>query len=410
MPNQNQPDPNQNPQQNIGGDVPFSPQADLPPLPPEFQNIQNEAGDKKQASPAEAPTNEGSAAPPTPEISNIVPSPKKKFGTGKIIATILSILLVVGGVGAGTYLVGQKQIFQQKAAGEMCSSDSRTASVCQGKSVGDIAQSCWKGFGDTDPSNDTSLKCESSGIVGNDGKPLCAAIERSTSGACGGGDSGGSSTSWPSNGASCQSTGGNPGTIGGCVTYFCPNGCGGKCGEGDPGVYIERYGTCGEAEAALGNYCGQVDTVDTNGSYCIPTTGKDSKIQCTSCTNPPPRTETTPTPTPIPPRPILTPTPTPVAAAPYCGAVLAYDSSWGALSSAQLSALKEGDSVNFCVSGNTTSGTFDMARFTINGTQMPDTTTKRPNSVDFCQSYTIPGGKTTFTVSAKIHHSTLGWF
>lgn len=408
MPNQNPSDPNQNQQQNNPSSIPFSPQADLPPLPPEFQSVSTEV----PATPTTPPVESGSAAPPAPSFSNITPSPKKKFGTGKIIATILGIFVLVGGVAVATYTVGQKQLFQQKASGEVCSSDSRTASVCQGKSVGDIAQSCWKGFGDTDSSNDTSLKCESSGIVGNDGNPLCGAVERSTPGACGSDSTGGSNTSWPSNGASCQSTGGVPGTIGGCVTYFCPSGCGSTCGESDPGVYIQKYNSCGEAEAALGNYCGQVDTVNQDGSYCIPTTGKDAKIQCSNCINPPPRTEPTPTPTvPTRPPPTPTPTPTPVVAAPYCGAVVAYDSNWNTLSSTDLSSLTAGATINFCVTGSATSGTFDMARFIINGVQQADTTTKKPGSTTaFCQSYTIPKSTATFTISAKIHHSTLGWF
>ncbi|KKR44913.1 MAG: seg [Microgenomates group bacterium GW2011_GWC1_41_20] len=419
MPNQNQPNPSQDQPQNNSGTIPFSPQADLPPLPPEFQSLTTSA--PAIPTPPSAPPGEsGSAAPPSPNFSNIAPasSPKKKFGTGKIIATILGIFLLVGGVAVATYTVGQKQLFQQKASGESCSSDSRTAFVCKGKLVGDIAQSCWKGFGDSDPNNDTSLKCESSGITGNDGNPLCAAMERSTPGACGSGDGGGGgSATWPPNGAACHSVSGNQTTIGGCITFFCPNDCSGSCGENDPGVYWEFSASC--SDSSLGNYCGQIDTVDVNKTYCIPNESiyKDSRIQCGGgCIKPAPRTaDPTPTvPPTIPPTlpPTIPPTvaPTPTAPAPFCAAITTYDSDWNTISSTQLSALKVGDAVNFCVTGSTTSGSFDMARFIINGVQQADTTMHKPNSTAFCQTYTIPSGTATFTVSGSIHHQTLGWF
>ncbi len=104
MPNQNPPDPNQNQPQGGSSSIPLSPQADLPPLPPEFQSVVETKVDSS-----------GSAAPPEPEVTNLVNAPKKKFGTKKIIATILGILLLIGGVGAGIALTSQKQLFQQKA-------------------------------------------------------------------------------------------------------------------------------------------------------------------------------------------------------------------------------------------------------------------------------------------------------
>jgi hypothetical protein len=65
------------------------------------------------------PESDGSAAPP-PNLPPVITStPKKKFGGGKVIATILGLLLLVGGIGAGVVLVQQKQLFQQKAA-ESC--------------------------------------------------------------------------------------------------------------------------------------------------------------------------------------------------------------------------------------------------------------------------------------------------
>ncbi len=93
-----------------------------------------------------------------------------------------------------------------------------------------------------------------------------------------------------------------------------------------------------------------------------------------------------------------------------CTNIKAYNASWVALSDAQLSALKPNDQINFCVTGTASGGSFDKARFTINGALKADTTAKRPGGNDFCQSYTIPGGGVNgFSVSAQIHHTTLGW-
>jgi hypothetical protein len=87
------------------------------------------------------------------------------------------------------------------------------------------------------------------------------------------------------------------------------------------------------------------------------------------------------------------------------------------LTSTQLSALASGTIINFCVTGNATSGSFDKAQFTItslisevgDGKVFPETTTKRPSSNDFCQIYTIPSGAKSISATAKIHHATLGW-
>jgi hypothetical protein len=92
------------------------PQSDLPPLSPDFQNMSggNTADAPSQPNIPSIDSDAGSGAPP--DAPSVISKPKKKFGGGKIIATILSILLIVGGVGAGIYLVGQQQLFVQKAS------------------------------------------------------------------------------------------------------------------------------------------------------------------------------------------------------------------------------------------------------------------------------------------------------
>ena len=65
------------------------------------------------------PSNNGSAAPSNDlAMSGVIGTtpPKKKFAGGKVIATILGLFLLVGGVGAGVFLTGQNQNISEKAA------------------------------------------------------------------------------------------------------------------------------------------------------------------------------------------------------------------------------------------------------------------------------------------------------
>jgi hypothetical protein len=79
------------------------------------------------------------------------------------------------------------------------------------------------------------------------------------------------------------------------------------------------------------------------------------------------------------------------------------------LTVAQLAQLKAGDKVRFAVGGTASGGSFDKAKFKINGVERPEVTGKRPNSQEYFDEYTLPAGVTTFTINAQIHHSSLGW-
>jgi hypothetical protein len=103
-----------------------------------------------------------------------------------------------------------------------------------------------------------------------------------------------------------------------------------------------------------------------------------------------------------------TPTPTNTLSA-SCSDVRAYDANWNLLNTSQLASLKTGDIVRFAVEGTASSGTFDKARFTVNGQLRSEVSTKKPSSNEFYDEYTIPAGTVNFTVSAQVHHVTLGW-
>lgn len=92
-----------------------------------------------------------------------------------------------------------------------------------------------------------------------------------------------------------------------------------------------------------------------------------------------------------------------------CNDVKTYDFEWNLLTSDDLSNLKPGERVRFAVSGTASAGTFDKARFTVNGTLRSEVTTKKPGSQEFYDDYTIPQGVTNFTVKGEVHHSELGW-
>lgn len=103
------------------------------------------------------------------------------------------------------------------------------------------------------------------------------------------------------------------------------------------------------------------------------------------------------------------PTPTNSQISAVCGDVKAYSQNWTLLSAGDLSKLKGGDVVYIAVSGTSSSGIFDKARFTINGTLRNEVTQKKPGTDEFYEEYTVPTGTLNFNVSGQVHHDTLGW-
>lgn len=484
MPNQDDPTQNQNlNQQNsqpVDASTPSSnpptifPQADLPPLPPEFQNLSTPPSDQPAAN------DSGSGAPP--EIPLPTSQPKKKFGGGKIIATILGLVVLVGGVGAGILLTQQPQLFQQKAGGnctcfnqdtranENGSCNSNGTCTCSSAASHPTSNNCVASNSaqETAPANSASNENirtapgASENIGGNTAqetvttappsnsaqetvtKAPCSQIgsacttsstccsNKCTSGQCVVASNSAQETTITK--ASCtDSTQCGIGTVctnGQCVTenkasenitggscsqvsctangcsvgsmfnantcvvyhYWCQDIDHSGCGQYN-GVFLEAGASasfsksCGTEQIDL--YCPVCYNNDTSKQYNDFKSNFHGEIACGATSSNPPSGQ---------------------PSAPQCLAVNAYDTSWNPMAQSQLTALGAGSSVNFCVNGSAPSGTFDKARFTINSVLQAETTTVRPGSTDFCQTYVIPAGTTTVNVSGEIHHAVQGWF
>lgn len=278
------------------------------------------------------------------------PHVPKKYGGGKVIATIFGIMLIAGAVVAGVKLVQQRQLLEQEAS---------SGSECQ------HADDC--------------VLLDNAGNSGSFDAPGTIRYVDITD---------------------QDETRFNPGQV--------DDGCYRVNISGNH-VSWEKYGP--------GPTCKDVSNVQ------IWHEDDDDTPTSTPTLTPTPQSSSTPTPTKPPgvtstPTPIatttvtstLTPTLPPQVSA-QCSAVTAYDTNWNVLNAQTLSQLDPGKTIYLTVSGTSTSGSFDRARFTVNGVLRPETTNTKPGASNiFYDSYTIPAGATTFTVSAQVHHTSLGWF
>lgn len=324
----------------------------------------------------------GSSAPANDIVMpavTITSTPKKKFASGKIIATILGLFLLIGGAGAGVFLVSQNQNIEEKAGsceslnngngcgpGLRCNGNGGCVPVNASDDAATVKPKPWN-----EENNDKIYDGSCETQCGGPGLAFDFCLPAGSTNTC--------NQEALARGYTVQIAT-KDGEGYGSETWFCktppPNGasCDGKNG-----------GVLRNDLKANSCFCGvlQVDTPDGFKSY---------KSECGCAGN----NE----------RSITEDTPTQTA---QCQNIKAYSSTWTLLTNTQLGQLKTGDSVNFCVVGSASSGSFDKAKFTINGALQTDTTTKRPGGEDFCQLYTIPAGTTTFNVTAQIHHLTLGW-
>lgn len=313
---------------------------DLPPLAPDFQNVSGGADTVNKTEDKNVPDANSGTNAPFPDLPITTGSPKKKFGGGKIIATILGIFLLIGGIAGGVILTQQNQNLSEKAGGDpdytICNTTNALMGYCSPPAGG--GNGC------------ISAGCGSEQI--------------------------------------CHIQGGQTGTYGVCVnaTSFI-TACTGDGRQPSHNSNNPSAWTC----CAAGYVAGP------NQQGCVPnTTG----------TNPPGGTNPPATNPPGTNPPGTNPPNNPTA---QCQNIKAYSSTWALLTDAQLSTLTPSTVVNFCVLGTASEGTFDRAKFTINTVAQAETTTKRPTTNDFCQSYAIPAGVTSFNLTAQIHHATLGW-
>lgn len=457
MPKDNSLLPNDNNQQAVVTPPPVLEDVVLPPMinKSDMPAVNND--EPKQSSGSAAPTDDV-IMPTTPISSN----PRKKFAGGKVIATILGLFLLVGGLGAGVMLTQQNQNVNEKAGS--CSPTKIAGGNGGGSGSVDSAAHC-------PPGADVSNGCDPNNGGGEPITPptsisddcFCGVIQidhsdgtfESWQGDACGGSGGGEAVKvctydrkncppGTTRGdevistydisayqlTQCDNTLGSAQTLGACVNEvydtdqgfnvckayavynylcdnLCPDGSAPACTDVPGSNYTTNTScyhptTCPNGDTYVSHVNGgpaagtcyiQSDVNDSdygNPVYNTVTTCTTMTRTC-SCGTPPP-------------------TPTQPAITAQCQNVKAYSTNnWTLLTPAVLSTLNAGDSVNFCVTGSATGGSFNKAKFTINGIVQADTTTKRPSSEDFCQLYVIPAGVSTFNVSAQINHVTLGW-
>lgn len=436
-----------------------------PAPPPHAQKGEGPPSKKEQTSPPPPPGGDGDSEgnQPLGGIPPVVtsPKPKGKFGGKKIIATILGILFLVGGIGAGVILVQRQQDIREKARLDLpCKTCSGTTCASTGiEFCSPILNECTTNVdcggvsctpGEIEIRNCTTVsgtkgkqerKCLSNGSWNS--WNTCAAI---AGGGCPSGsqcDVGDYQTRNCTTTQSCpgkqerncdantckwkswsecvdiadncpsDDTGGkvctgqapvgpdscknNDGTYNRrCVIIYCPNGLGadGRCNLDDQGAW-QKFGSCADLWNSLGaNQCGQIDTVNENNVYCDPLNVCGSRIvDRANCSDTPPKKP-----------------PPDTGFSAQCLNIQVFDTKWNKIT--DLSSLMAGDTIRLTVSGGTTKGSIDKARFTINGSQKAAVTQKRAGTNEFFDEYTIPDGVKSFTINAQLHHtdSSVGWF
>ena len=172
-----------------------------------------------------------------------------------------------------------------------------------------------------------------------------------------------------------------------CAFYHCPNGCTGTCGESDPDVRIE-FGPCNSGKLAS-NECGQIDTVDTNNTYCGPVGGCDALIQCgPSCTGGTGETNT------------VTPIPT---GAPQCTRIRIYKDGTDVTNNP--SVLRSRDIITITVNGANST----KSHVRVNGGEWKETTTNS-NGVFTIDNILLPTTDLPITIEAETLGSDNQWY
>ncbi len=354
------------------------------------------------------------------------PKPSRKINKKIIVAGIAFLAITVGGLLAGVTLVGTQQY------------NKSLASNCPGGSVGACTNICRSGCGGSDnptqcvngcPGACANICSGGSGYVCGNGRcdspgesqsncpqdcgspatgaPSCAgALQSCESKACCSGyvcqGNTGSRVCQAVNNGSCNSGGARCGGSQGYIGFKCSSLTNGQCNSN-----AATFDSMSAASAYAGG-CGQADQVWVGGPCNRQLCGdySISSNSCTSTTQAPPAT--TPPTTP-PATPIIVGGPLPITVLAQCFEVKVFNTDWTQIMISDLASKHAGDTVYFSVGGTATAGSFDKARFTVNGQLRAEVTALRPGTTEFYDVYTIPEGITTLTVAAQIHHISLGW-
>lgn len=408
-------DTNPTPTQDVSGVgqtiPPMEPSISTPIPPPVSPTDQGQTTDAP-------PSAANSTVPPPPPIieeqkegkADIPPivttggKPKGKVSK-KVIATILGILFLVGGVSAGVILVQQQQDIREKASG--CG---------WGGTIGAISCS---GYAQSVVCSDPKDSCNSylfpawCDLETCDNEEVCVVGSGCVKSQLP------TSTPRPTGEVSdnCVFVTENPYCVGNNPTGDCYQG-----GEGDRYACYQLAGNSGKIVDTTASrtdcncpsdyswkrneygYTWCFDTSERCTGGVLPN-GTDTSEQCSL---EPEQCEPSSTPTP---GPTSTPTPTPTETYASCLEVQAFDTEWDPI--VDLSSLVAGDVVRFTVAGDTNSGSFDKARFRINSpTWRTVVVAKKPGTNSFYDEYTIPEGVTSFTINVQLHHtdSDISWF
>ncbi len=419
--------------------------ANIPPPPPIVQE-----------SPAAASADPSQQLPP-PVVSSTSGGGSRR-GRGKIVAAILGILLLLGGVGAGLVLVRQQQDIREGATlcceGGTCangtpygrdetapqsSCGARSSEFCADKGgVGSGGGQC---TGTTAPppggtttcsawtvtcangQNFTEANCSTqatfAAVYGSTGEAgwkneACGNAGSTVAGAEGCTSDADCPSGWVCQGAQGSRQCQNPGTADLCPGGACSGYYSFQCStlsvsaESSGVPVCQQNGQRFSGESQAQSYatsgstpnCGQVDKVCVGGNNDGKLCGGFT-IYSSGCGGG--TTAITP--------PAGTP-PAGAALSAVCLDIKAYDTQGNPLTAQNLAGLSPGDIVRFAISGTTTSGTIDMARFTINGVLGQPTNLKIAGTNEFYTEYTVPPSVTQFSVKAELHHTDTGiaWF
>ncbi len=385
---------------------------DTPPPPPMEDGAVSPPPpivEEKKPEEATTPTQETGTTENTQTIPDIPPvittsgtGGKKPVGK-KMIATILGVLFLAGGIGAGVILVQKQQDIREEARsctvgytgttgecrdGNMCRTyrfaNCNTEIRCDGPACTasstryeepeeETSSTTTSSLSDYDQCRaDGNTPTECSGLSQLSDYDQCIA-DGNTPTECRGTQDPATSSPQPPN--ACDRSAPD-------VAPTAPDGYNNYCNDREIG-------------ASCYNRSGQEGTCQEIGDSSLGGTQVECKCEVGSAPVVPASEPTT--------RPTLPP-----GVTASCLNIQAFDAEWNSITT--LSSLVAGDVVRFTVAGNASSGSFDKARFTINGTSRSEVSVKRPGTDEYYDEYTVPEEVTTFTINAEVHHTTLGWF